>query len=345
MHRQIETNEAIRNSIIGGMMFLAVTAVAVVWYMTAHLAAALIVAGCMTLLIVLVALLTVQNKRLTRSYMEDISNLIDSITGLEETVELPLADETMLSKLQFQLVKLTELLKTNHAQVSKEKEDIKSLISDISHQIKTPVSSIKMYTDLLLEPDTSEEEKQGYLQIIGNSAEKLSFLTDALIKMSRLESGIILLKQEKKTLTAAVLGAILQAYPLAKEKEIEISFKEPTEDIVVAYDEKWTTEAIFNIIENGIKYSDAGQRIEISMERYELFCRINITDSGPGIPQGEESKVFKRFYRGAHASRTEGVGIGLYLTKEIIMNQQGYVLIRPEEKGSTFSVFLPLEDR
>ena len=171
--------------------------------------------------------------------------------------------------------------------------------------------------------------------------EKLDFLMQAMIKTSRLETGVISLDRKMQPLydtLAAALGGILLN---AERKNIHVSIACPA-DIVLAHDRKWTSEALFNILDNAVKYTPAGGTIRVSVQSWELYVKIDITDSGKGIAESRQGMIFKRFYREEEVHDVEGIGIGLYLAREIISMQDGYIKVTSAlGRGSTFSVFLP----
>lgn len=182
-----------------------------------------------------------------------------------------------------------------------------------------------------------------YLSSLTMQAEKLNFLIASLIKLSRLETGILALSP-KKTLVLPMLKALLQKYtPLAEEKGLVLSLSEIEEEektSAAIFDEKWTMEALGNIIDNAIKYTETG-KIILSVKSYEMFLCIQVADTGIGIPEQEQSKIFSRFYRSESVCEKSDVGIGLFLAREIISLEGGYIKILSNiGKGSVFSVFL-----
>ena len=177
----------------------------------------------------------------------------------------------------------------------------------------------------------------------GGQIEKLDFLMQAMIKTSRLETGIISLDRRIQplydTLAAALGGIVLNA----ERKNIHVSVACP-KDIVLVHDRKWTGEALFNILDNAVKYTPADGDIQISVQGWEFYVKIDITDSGKGIAENRQGKIFRRFYREEEVHDIEGIGIGLYLAREIVAMQGGYIKVASAVGcGSTFSVFLPYE--
>jgi len=245
-------------------------------------------------------------------------------------------DETMLSSLEnkFHQYLSSCVLSTN--KMNEEKEKIKELIADISHQTKTPLANILLYTELLLENELPKEDKE-YVFLLAKQSEKLNFLIQSLIKTSRLETGVIKLSPKLDDVKTMLNEILIQVSNQVKPKELMIQ----ETDVKALFDRKWTVEAIYNIVDNAFKYSD--NRVEIKVKAYDLFCRIDIIDTGIGISEEEQAQIFTRFYRSAWVNQIEGVGIGLYLAREIIKSQGGYIRVKSKRnKGATFSVFLPL---
>ena len=221
----------------------------------------------------------------------------------------------------------------------RERSEIKAILSDISHQTKTPLANIILYSELLKEqPLTPEGE--AIAEQLHAQAEKLEFLIKALVKMSRLESDILEVVPRKQPLRPLVENAVKDAKARAEEKSITIL--EPDFDgIEAVFDLKWTEEALFNILDNGIKYSPKYSTITVSVKEYTMYVCIGVADEGPGIPEEERNRIFGRFYRSAGNQQEEGVGIGLYLAREIVKKNDGYIKAGPgTEKGSLFEIYL-----
>lgn len=273
--------------------------------------------------------------------LEDLSNMLGSIEEMKETIVYGNIDDTMFSKLQHQTIRIVKILKRQNTEIAREKEEIKSLVSDIAHQIKTPLTNIKMYNDFLEDTTLTNDERKEFSEIIIYSLNKLMFLVESMIKISRLESGVIQLTKRNLSINDTILLGIKQVYKTARSKDIDIIFH-PKEQINLNHDGNWTGEALFNILENAVKYSNNNTKVIISIEKYEVFVRVNISDQAGGISEEDIPKLFKRFYRGKNSEDIEGVGIGLYLTREIITKQGGYIKVNSNGDKSTFSVFLPI---
>lgn len=288
-----------------------------------------------------ILLVSVMRKKLTL-FSESICRTLDDMMAGD--IEPPLLDteeENLFYKINHRLVRLYEVMRENRYSIAKEREELQELISDISHQVKTPIANLKMIDATLLEQSVPEEKRRDFLKAMGGQIDKLDFLMQAMVKTSRLETGIISLDKRKQSIydtLAAALGGILLN---AEKKNIEVSVSCP-EMLEVVHDRKWTSEALFNILDNAVKYTPSGGRISVSVESWEMYLKIDISDTGKGIAENRHGTIFKRFYREEEVHDIEGIGIGLYLSREIITMQGGYIKVVSEiGKGSTFSVFLP----
>lgn len=273
----------------------------------------------------------------TRRIMENLNRMLDiAIQGYFTEEHF---DESMLSSVENKLANYLAASTTSAKNVQAEKDKIKTLIADISHQTKTPIANILLYTQLLREQPLPEES-QPCVDSLESQSRKLQSLIDALVKISRLESGIIALRPLAGNLASVIQSAIFQLAPKAEEKGISIVAE--SIDAEGVFDPKWTEEAIFNLLDNAVKYTPSGGEVRINVTSYELFSAVHISDTGPGIPEEEQPKVFHRFYRGMEHQNGEGVGIGLYLVRQIAEGQGGYVKVISEKgMGSTFSLYLP----
>ena len=282
------------------------------------------------------------HNRYTDDLLEKLTLLIEELVGQQELVLFAENEDTLLSRLQHQLLKLRKLLISQNKLLEEEKDQIKTLISDISHQIKTPLAEAKTFAELLDDKELSASEREEYVGILQLSLDKLTFLTNGLIKMSRLESGIIQLKPQKTSLNDIVLNAVHSVHAKAMEKNITIDF-DCDRKFEAAMDFNWTAEAVANVLDNAVKYTPSGGRIDIEITEYPVYLRLDITDDGPGISEEEQAKIFGRFYRGGNSPGVEGVGLGLYLARDIVNRQSGYIKVYSDGSGSKFSLFLRKE--
>ena len=280
-------------------------------------------------------------KRLV-SFTSDLCRTIDSmISGNEEPMLLE-EQETQFARISHRLSRLYQIMQENRRRVDEERRELQTLVSDISHQVKTPVSNLKMATDTLLEKPMAEAERTDFIRGIRSQTDKLDFLFQALVKTSRLETGVIQLDKETGRLFDTVAQAMSGIVYAAEKKEISVTVDCP-EDLTVSHDSKWTSEALFNLLDNAVKYTPAGGKIAVSVVLWEMYVEIKVTDTGKGISESNQAAIFQRFYREEEVHEQQGVGIGLYLVREIVTRQGGYIKVVSEPgKGSEFSIMLPL---
>lgn len=248
-------------------------------------------------------------------------------------------DESRLSALESRLARYLAASALSARNLRQQKDQISMLISDISHQTKTPVANLQLYAQLLEEQPLTAQGRD-CVHAISGQAGKLQTLIEALVKTSRLETGILALHPRCGKISAVVERAVAQYAPKAAEKAIALTVDQVEGSAV--FDSKWTEEAVCNLLDNAVKYTPSGGTVTVEVKNYELFSAIRVIDTGPGIAEEDQAKIFGRFYRGAGNYQAEGVGIGLYLTRQIAEKQGGYVKVESAPgAGSTFSLFLP----
>ena len=193
----------------------------------------------------------------------------------------------------------------------------------------------------LLKDGKAKAERTDFIRGIRSQTDKLDFLFQALVKTSRLETGVIQLDKKPGRLFDTVAQAMSGIVYAAEKKEIVVSVDCP-EDLTVFHDSKWTSEALFNLLDNAVKYTPAGGKIAVSVVLWEMYVEIKVTDTGKGISESNQAAIFRRFYREEEVHEQQGVGIGLYLAREIVTRQGGYIKVVSEPgKGSEFSIMLP----
>lgn len=279
-----------------------------------------------------------------RRIREQLIQLSDALEAqLAENTIQPFSelDDVLMSKIQKQLMKLEEVWLVRYDEEKKEKERLNSLISDISHQIKTPLANIKLYDSLIETSSLNNKERSRFVLKKEQQMHKLEWLMEALIKVSKMETGMIQLYRKKQSLSRIVLNAIDMATLKAEQQSHDMTLK-LVKDIYVDVDAKWMAEAIFNILDNAIKYSHKGSCIQVSTEVIDVYVRMTIEDEAEPIAQEEYTHIFKRFYRTGEVSEIEGVGLGLYMSRDIVRRHDGYIIIEEGDKGNRFSVFLPI---
>lgn len=270
---------------------------------------------------------------IVEQYFSEDYQFVDD-QSLQEQTEDPVITEL--------LVRLGENLRQKTQYLSEERDHTKTLVTDISHQLKTPVSALKTCFSLYLEAETPEEKTE-FLERSELQMNKLEALISSLIQISRLETSLITLLGEPVTLTELLTGAVSSIYLKASRKEITIETSD-FEDLSLHLDRKWTTEALINILDNAVKYSPSKSCIQIRVQTMFSFVRIEFEDEGIGISQDERNSVFRRFFRGSseEVKHSEGIGVGLYLARKILEEQGGTITVYPApERGSIFVVQLP----
>ena len=286
-------------------------------------------------------LLTVVFSKRLSVFTRELCRAMDQmISGSGEPVRA-VDSETLFARISYRLSRLYDIMQENRRKVDKERQELQMLVSDVSHQVKTPVSNLKMVTDTLLSKSVTEKERREFLQGIQNQTDKLEFLFQALVKTSRLETGAIRMEKKDAPLIDTLAMACSGIVYAAEKKDICVTVDCP-EGILLSHDSKWTAEAVFNLLDNAVKYTPVGGAIRISVEQWEMYVKLSVSDTGKGISESNQASIFRRFYREEEVHEQQGVGIGLYLTREIVTRQGGYIKVVSEPgKGSEFSIMLP----
>lgn len=279
----------------------------------------------------------------TRKVLRRLNEMLDS--AMDGNFEEHAYEETELSKIETKWMRFLSSSNLARKNIEKEKSNLQGLVSDISHQTKTPVANMRLYAELLEEGLTRENpDKEQLLFMVGEmkeQAERLEFLIQALTKMSRLETNLVAVQPIRQPIEPLISQAVAQIRPKAEACEISLKVQGNLQ-ITACYDRKWSIEALYNLLDNAVKYSPKGSRVQVWVQEYSLYCQVCVEDEGIGITEEEIPKVFQRFYRGRQVQQKTGVGIGLYLTREIIKKQKGYVKIKSQPgQGSQISLFLP----
>ncbi len=252
-------------------------------------------------------------------------------------------DESVLSRVETKWKQFLNASALSRENLERDRNRIKELVSDISHQTKTPMANIRLYVELLGER-IEEEENRMLLEEIGRQTEKLEFLIQSLTKLSRLESNIVEVKPVRQELSGLLAESLEDIRPKAEKKEIELCCAYAG-GVSALYDKKWTKEALGNVLDNAVKYSPEGSGIQISVMEYEMYAAISVKDHGIGIREEDTAKIFRRFYRADALQQEDGAGIGLYLAREIVRRENGYIKVKSKEgKGSEFVLYLRKED-
>lgn len=273
--------------------------------------------------------------------MERLENMMEQ--AINGTFEEGDYDESRLSRLEVKWKRFITSSMISKDKILEEQERIKILISDISHQIKTPLANILLYSQILQEAEI-KPELTPIVDNIRSQSEKLDFLISSLVKVSRLESEVFVLQPRQQAVAPMLQAVVLTALEEAEKKQIQIELE--AGDSEACFDRKWTEEAVGNLVDNAIKYSPEGSVVNIKINDYEMFTAVSVTDFGIGIREEEQAQIFNRFYRSREVSEEKGVGIGLYLVREIAARQSGYVKVRSKYgEGSTFSFYMIKDER
>lgn len=268
-----------------------------------------------------------------RSEMSELSDYIDQ--ALDGNLEITEFDEKELSKIKSKLIKFLYANQVKEAKINTEKSKTKDLIADISHQTKTPITNLSLYISLL-----EDDPKNEYLEIIKYELNKLEFLIQNLVKSSRLESDIISLQKHQANLKDIVEDVLREFKVILDEKCIGINLKD--EDLIFNLDERWLKEAIHNLVDNAIKYSPNGSTINISVYKSYLNYNLDIENECKDISEETLPKIFERFYRGKNSVSKDGLGLGLFIAREIIEKHGGNIRASLDENRIKFSVDFPL---
>lgn len=272
--------------------------------------------------------------------MQVSSALEDIIAGRGFEASEGMAD-TLWGRTSEKLERLNRLWQSGEKAGLLEKEKMKGLISDISHQTKHPVANMKLYLEFLQKEHLSGQG-QDFLGEMGAQMEKLDFLLQSMVKMSRLETGIIRVQREYAGIHETLSTVVSDVVPAASAKKITLSVN-CEESLFVYHDRKWMREALFNVLDNAVKYTEPGGSIFVAVSRQEMFLKISVRDTGKGIRPERQAEIFTRFYREPEVHDKPGVGIGLYLAREILEEQGGYIEVVSEEgAGAAFHLYLPI---
>ena len=265
--------------------------------------------------------------------MLELSNYIDN--ALDGNLEITEFNEKELSKIKSKLIKFLYASQVKEAKINTEKSKTKDLIADISHQTKTPITNLSLYISLL-----EDDPKDEYLEIIKYELNKLEFLIQNLVKSSRLESDIISLQKHQANLKDIVEDVLREFKVILDEKCISIYLK--NEDLIFNLDERWLKEAIHNLVDNAIKYAPKKSTINIRVYKSYLNYNLDIENECQDLSEETLPKIFERFYRGKNSVSKDGLGLGLYIAREIIEKHGGNIKASLNENRIKFSVDFPL---
>ncbi len=328
-----------------GAFLTATTATLAAWFISGSVAVA--ITGLVVLAILFiwgVVLLRLVQRKL-ESFAAEMCEAVDTmlIIGKKEPTapRFSLERETLLSRIGNRLLRLAQAQQAERNRLEKDKRQVEGLVSDIAHQVRTPIANLEMINTTLLQRELTPDKRTEFLQTAEGQLDKLGFLMETLVKASRLETGMIQMQCKPSLLYETIARALSGILLPAEQKQLAVTVDCP-EGLMLPHDAKWTAEALFNLLDNAVKYTPSGGSVDIHVRKQEMYTAIEVKDTGPGISEAEQAGIFGRFVRGCNMGSVEGVGIGLYLTRQIIAAQGGYVTVTSQlGQGAAFSVYLP----
>lgn len=282
--------------------------------------------------------------------LEEIEKLNEAILDGKTVHAIASGKETLYAKIECQLIRIQEMLQGRKEDAEKSRDEIQKLISEIAHQMRTPLTNIgtyqkfleeKLYKQIVTGKTVEFTSSLEYIKAMEKSEEKLCFLVEGFIKMSRMEHKLIQIRQEEKDIIQTLRNVLGQIQYFAERKNLQFDITMP-DTLVCLHDTNWFGEAIYNLLDNAVKYSENGGRVGMSVYKNEVYLKIQVRDYGIGIRKGEENKIFQRFYRGELVTTQEGFGIGLYLAREIVNQHGGFLQAKRMLPGLQMEIKIPL---
>lgn len=287
-------------------------------------------------IIILILLFLKYNKKKEKD-INDITNYIEQINKKNYELSIDSISEDELSILKNEIYKTTIILKESAENSNLDKLNLKKSLEDISHQLKTPLTSILIMLDNLIDnPDMDINTKEYFIKDIKREVININFLVQAILKLSKFDSNTIHFNKEYINLEDVLSGAVKNVSTLCDLRNITINIKEK-ENVIIYCDYKWQVEAITNILKNCIEHSKNGQTVELSFSKNNVYSLLEIKDFGTGISKKDLPHIFERFYKGEN-SNSESIGIGLALTKTIIEEDNGTINVDSSENGTVFKI-------
>lgn len=281
--------------------------------------------------------------RSVRDTLYRFGDCLERLADGQPEAVFPVAEDTILSRLQGQLMRLYDILHFYEEREKQMRRQLDENIGDLVHQLNTPITNIRVYAGFLERDDLTGEERRRFTKCLEEQVQKLSWLGESFSKISRLEMGIIQLKPERQMLRPMILQAVGQIAEKARQKGINVILKGDVHENVAA-DGKWTAEAVFNVLDNAVKYGDEGSEIEIEAVKMTNYMGVAVRNQGTVIDEAEYHHLFKRFYRGKGSGMADGSGLGLYIVRKILEDEKGYVTAGKTHDGRTeFVMYLPLQ--
>lgn len=294
--------------------------------------------------LLLAVLLFCRQKYVGQVYVKELEKITDALDQMflqkEISIRVEYAD-TLPAKILAQIHRINAANRGYQSLLQQEKEGIKKLLAEVSHQLRTPLANMESYLDLLDDEIRGVGQRE-YLEAIKCSEEKIKFLTERFILAARMEHKIIQIHKMPSDLKETVAREVFQVYKKAEKKGIFIEVVDGrTGRCIVRHDANWLSEAVYNLLDNSVKYSPKNTCIKIFLRTNEMFSEICVEDEGIGIEKDEENKIFQLYYRGRNKAGEEGSGMGLFITREIIEKHGGFLKAKRKKPGLSISIFLP----
>jgi signal transduction histidine kinase len=271
-------------------------------------------------------------------HMREFSSAAKRIVEGDYNLKLSEKSEGDLSKLAQSFNLMGEVIRGNISALRVEKEFLVDLLSDISHQLKTPLSTMILYNDIMLTKELSSQQRETFLMNIQSQLNRMTWLIQNLLKLAKIDANAIELEMEEESLNETLEEVIETLESRALERKVQMDLIQKG-DIFLKHDRLWLQEALINVVKNGIEHSDEGGRVTIALEDNPIYTRIRVKDIGEIISEEDLANILKRFYKGKHSKKSDSIGIGLSLAKSIIERHGGYIEARSDmDEGTRFII-------
>ncbi|MBM7587785.1 signal transduction histidine kinase [Bacillus pakistanensis] len=292
-----------------------------------------------SLLLFFISLFLLHYQFSTRMFtrIRELTRYADEVLEGRAVSSLPEFREGDFSKLIHSFNRMRFVIQKNIADLKKEKRFLVNLMSDISHQLKTPLAALTMYNDLMAEKELSKEQQDMFLEQGRQQLERMNWLIQSLLKLAKLDVGAIQFQKRNASLTQTVLGSVEILKELSVQKGVQVEVK-AVQECFMKHDADWMTEALLNVLKNAIEHTPSGKNVSITLEESKALTKVHIWDQGDGIERGEVKNIFKRFYKGKKNKKSGSVGIGLSLSKSIVEGHNGIIQVESKiGEGTTFT--------
>lgn len=274
---------------------------------------------------------------------ESISSIISDILNGDYCISDEKHNEGIISRLHSDLNKMIKMIKASNENLSNDKVFFKNILSDISHQLKTPLSSLIMFNDLLInEPEMDKDQRDNFIVQSQQELLRMQWLIKSILQLAKLETGTIEYNFCNNNIVEPIEYAIEVLKPIFPQKKIIVN-NYLSKNILVKIDINWLSEAIINVIKNALQHSaNINGEVTVELKLTPLYIQVSVIDNGIGISKNDLPRIFERFYKGQSNANMSSVGIGLSLSKMIIEDHDGSISVKTDRsKGSEFIISLP----